>query len=453
MRIALIADTFPPLRTSGAVQLRDLSRELVRQGHELTVLLPSPEIKNRWLLEEVDGAKVLRLRAPRTKDLGYVRRTVGEFLMPFAMLRNLRRSPLRDAQWDGVIWYSPSIFHGPLASALKQASNCKGYLIVRDIFPEWAADMGLMSRGLPYIFFRAVARYQYSVADTIGVQTPGNLSYFRKWEKCAGRELEVLQNWLGNTSPAHCRIQLGTSALAGRKIFVYAGNMGVAQGMDILIDLAERMRVRTDVGFIFVGRGSEATRLASRAASRGLDNTLFFDEIDPDEVPSLYTQCHVGMVALDSRHKSHNIPGKFLTYIQSGLPVLACINRGNDLTSLILQEQVGSVTEDFRVESLQACAEAVLDAQASDPRLAQRCRSLFERCFDVGFIAGQVVDRLARRSGPANLSGDIDGRPGHEARARQAWRERPIDGEEMGAAHPPHAQGGVQGAGGARSVA
>ena len=95
MRIALIADTFPPLRTSGAVQLRDLAREFVRQGHELTVLLPSSEIASQWAMEDYDGARVIRLKAPKTKDIGYVRRTIGEFLMPFAMLRNLRRSSFR----------------------------------------------------------------------------------------------------------------------------------------------------------------------------------------------------------------------------------------------------------------------------------------------------------------------------------------------------------------------
>ena len=119
MRIALIADTFPPLRTSGAVQLRDLSREFARQGHSLTVLLPAPDQHEPWRLEMFDGAQVLTLKAPRTKDINYVRRTLAEFAMPFAMLRQLRKSPLANERWDGVIWYAPSIFHGPLASAMQ----------------------------------------------------------------------------------------------------------------------------------------------------------------------------------------------------------------------------------------------------------------------------------------------------------------------------------------------
>lgn len=395
MRIALIADTFPPLRTSGAVQLRDLSREFVRQGHQLTVMLPSADLPTPWQMEEAEGVQVLRLRAPRTKDIGYVRRTLGEFWMPFAMRSNLKASPLAAQKWDGVAWYAPSIFHGPLVSALKRASGCKGYLIIRDIFPEWAVDMGLMGRGLPYRFFDAVARYQYSVADIIGVQTPGNEAYFKSWKEQPGRRLEVLQNWLDKPAQLPCTIRVNETRLAGRKVFVYAGNMGIAQGMDVLLDLAEKLRDREDVGFLFVGRGSEAPRLARVAQSRQLDNVLFCDEIHPDEIPDLYAQCSVGIVALDPRHKSHNIPGKFLTYMQSGLPVLANVNAGNDLANLIRGERVGQVCESNKLDELLQLATGLLSQVDSDNELPARCRQLFDRQFSVQQAVRQIVTALS----------------------------------------------------------
>lgn len=395
MRIALIADTFPPFRTSGAVQLRDLSREFVHQGHDLTVLLPSSEQQEPWRLEDFEGAKVLRLKAPRTKDIGYVRRTLSELVMPFAMLRNLRKSPFANERWDGVIWYAPSIFHGPLVSVIKKSTACKAYLVIRDIFPEWAVDMGMMRRGLPYRFFDAVARYQYSVADVIGVQAQGNKRYFDKWIGQPGRELEVLQNWLGKPTQSRCSIRVDETALAGRKVFVYAGNMGVAQGMDILLDLAEKLCSRQDVGFLFVGRGSDSARLKAVAQSRQLDNAVFFDEIDPGEIPGLYAQCHVGIVALDPRHKSHNIPGKFLTYMQSGLPVLANINAGNDLGQLIRNERVGHVCETNQVDELLLLTEKLLDQIQTDSDLSTRCAALFEREFAVENTVKQIVAALS----------------------------------------------------------
>ena len=400
MRIALIADTFPPLRTSGAVQLRDLSREFVRQGHALTVMLPTAGLSAPWSLEDFDGVQVLRLWAPKTKDINYVSRTINEFLMPFAMLRNLRKSPLAKERWNGVVWYAPSIFHGPLANALKKTSACKGYLVIRDIFPEWAADMGLMSRGLPYKLFRAVANYQYSVADVIGIQTQGNLSYFSDRPNC---RIEVLQNWLADATNVGCSIDVAGSALAGRTIFVYAGNMGVAQGMDVLLDVAERLRSRTDTGFLFVGRGSDASRLRADAKKRGLDNVAFFDEIDPTEIPGLYAQCHIGLVALDHRHKTHNIPGKFLSYMQAGMPVLASINPGNDLVGMIESEGVGRVCTDHSVDTLQRLALELVDEMAAargmqstgNAEVSKRCKALSARLFSPETAVRQIVAALA----------------------------------------------------------
>lgn len=394
MRIALIADTYLPLRTSGAVQLRDLSREFARQGHGLTVMLPAAAQTVPWAIEEVDGIKVLRLRAPRIKDVNYVRRTIAEFLMPFFMWFNLLKSPLADEVWEGVVWYSPSIFHGPFVWFLKARSHCKAYLIIRDIFPEWAVDMGLMERGLAYRFFDAIARYQYSVADVIGVQTHGNKTYFRSWLQKPGRKLEVLQNWLDKPAKVRCSIRVNETALAGRKIFVYAGNMGVAQGMGILQDLAEKLRTKSDVGFLFVGRGSDAEMLKAAAKLRGLDNTLFFDEVHPDEIHDLYAQCAVGIVALDPRHKSHNIPGKFLTYMQSGLPVLANINLGNDLADLIRDHNVGQVCESNQLDELVRLSEVLLRQVNEDLELPARCRALFEQEYSVCRAVRQLVGAL-----------------------------------------------------------
>ncbi len=178
-------------------------------------------------------------------------------------------------------------------------------------------------------------------------------------------------------------------------MFVYAGNMGVAQGMDILVALAQKLRSRPDVGFLFVGRGSDAARLKAAAQTRQLDNVVFFDEIHPDEIPDLYAQCYAGIVALDPRHKSHNIPGKFLTYMQSGLPVLANINAGNDLAQMIRVEQVGQVCETNQVDELLLLTEKLLDQIGTDSGLPARCTALFEREFAVENTVKQIVAALS----------------------------------------------------------
>lgn len=393
MRIALVADAYPPLRTSGAVQLRDLSQEFRRQGHEVTVMVSAPGLATGWSLEDLEGVQVLRLATLQTKDIGYARRTLGEVLLSTMMLRGLRKSPLANTRWDAVVWYSPTIFLGQLVGALKKSSGARTYLILRDVFPEWAVDMGLLKKGPIYYFFKYFERWQYSVADVIGVQSHSNMAYLADWAKQPGRRLEVLQNWLAPAANVGCSIAVDRTPLAGRRIVAYAGNMGVAQGMDMVIGLAQRMQSRRDIGFLFVGRGSDVPRLKAMVAELKLDNVAFHDEIEPREVPGLLAQAHVGLVMLDPRHKTHNVPGKFITYMQAGVPVLARINDGNDLATLIAQERVGRAYVGDSVEAFYEAAIAVCDAP-DKAAMSDRARQLADRLYSSRAAVQQIVSVL-----------------------------------------------------------
>ena len=393
MRIALVADVFPPLRSSGAVQLRDLATEFVRQGYKVTVMVATPGLDVISKVDILDGVEVLRLRTLPTRDRGYIWRTLAEFLMPFWMLKGLKQSSLSQRLFDAVVWYSPTIFLGPFVKMLKRRSQCSTYLIIRDIFPEWAWDMGLIRNKFLYCGFKMVANYGYAQADVVGIQTRGNRIYFDCWQKrYPNGRVEVLHNWLSKAANIGSSIQISQTKLSGRRIFVYAGNMGVAQNTELFLKLAERLKDRQEFGFLFVGRGSESTILSNKYGA--LDNVLFFDEIDSAEIPGLYEQCHVGLVALDARHKSHNIPGKFLSYMHAGLPVLACVNAGNDLVRLIEEWQVGTVVDEEQLELLQAAELKVILASENDLAISIRCRELAHEMFAAESAVNQIVKAL-----------------------------------------------------------
>ena len=392
MRVAIISDTFPPLRTSGAVQLRDLSIEFMRQGHETIVLVADPSIHKRYIIEDYYGVTVARLKSPQTKGLGYIRRTLGEIGTPFSMICNLKASPLGDHHFDAIVWYSPTIFLGPIVRWLKKRYTAKSYLILRDIFPQWAADMGIVSRGPIFRFFNLIANYQYRSADVIGVQAHGNLAFFQaNGLSGLSAKLEVLHNWLADISDVGSPIDIAQTCLRGRRIFVYAGNMGTAQHLDKLVNLAINLRKRSDIGFLFVGRGSEVERLRRLVTEYELTNVLFEDEIDPEHIPGLYAQCHVGMVCLDGRHKTHNIPGKLLSYLQAGLPILASVNEGNDLIAEIERNAVGLASVASDGGDLVPLAIALADDDWSSSSVKERCWKLSRERFAPETAVRQIV--------------------------------------------------------------
>jgi glycosyltransferase involved in cell wall biosynthesis len=393
--IALISTDYPPLRTSAAVQLRDLSRQFAALGHRPVVIVPLLSADQPWTVERLGGVDVLRIAAPPTRASTYLLRALAEMWLPFAMLRGLRKTPFRSAKWDLLVWYSPPIFFGPLIWALRRVSGARTYLILRDIFPEWAVDLGLIKKGPAYLLLKAVAAFQYAVADVVGVQTESNLTYLPYWTKSPRWRVEVLHNWLATTLNVGCSIQVSRTSLAGRKIFVYIGNMGVAQGIEIFMDMIQSLRDRDDIGFLFVGRGSEFSRLEAEKASRDLNNVLFFDEVDPSEIPGLLAQCDVGLVALHPDHKTHNIPGKFVSYVQYGLPVLARVNGGTDLEKLIEHAGVGKAYVGHSVDELKRLVEELADEDALRKTMSERGMRLGHSMFSPETAAKQIVASMA----------------------------------------------------------
>lgn len=394
MRLALVADTYPPHRTSGAVQLRDLVLELVRQGHDVTVFLPSAEIDSSIVVEAYRGYEVVRIHCPRTKGVGHLRRALAEAVMPWLMRARWLASRFHARKFEGVVWYSPSIFHGPFIRAIKRASGCSSYLILRDIFPDWAVDMGLLRHPALIQWFRAVARSQYRTAEKIGVQSEGNIAYLTQADLNLARKLEVLPNWLGQEDRKECRLDLSKTHLKNRHWFLYAGNMGVAQGVEALLAMAERMADLDELGFAFVGGGSEFANLSHAARERGLKNVLFHSEISPEEVSDLARTCAAGMICLDPRHKSNNIPGKMLTYLRAGLPIVAFVNKGNDLVKFIQTNDIGVVCENGGIDTLEGQARQLFARIREGERYESRTKTAFERHFSVSIAAKKIIEGL-----------------------------------------------------------
>lgn len=394
MKIAIIADSFPPLRTSAAVQLHHLAIELERQGHEPWVFVPAAKVLGGLSVEKTLGIHVVRMRTPNPKTHVKILRLLNEALMPFFMLYRFYTKPLRKQYFDGIVWYSPSIFFGPLIYFVKRKSKCRSYLILRDIFPDWAWDVGLLQSKFAFKCLQLISHFQYRVADVIGIQTDGNRTYIPSRVSGGGASVEVLQNWLSLEVGKKCALNISRSPLAGRKIFLYAGNMGLAQAPRILVDLAAALSKHEQIGFVFVGRGSEKKSMEELASTKGLKNVLFFDEIAPEEILDFCRQCHVGIVCLDLRHRTQNIPGKLLTYLAAQLPIIAITSKESDLAQFIKSNNIGEVFSGGSFELLEAAALKLATVKKNRTIWRKNASRVFLEFFSTEAVVKQIVTGL-----------------------------------------------------------
>lgn len=389
MKLLIISDSYLPSVTSCAVQINDLAIEMQDLSVDVTLLYPDPLLNEPFYIKSNKKIKSIALKTNKIKGISYALRFINELTMPFRMYFNYRKTKDFNAMYDGIIWYSPSIFFGPLVYLLKRKYNCSSYLILRDIAPDWFVDLGIIKKGLPYFFMKLMEFIQYIQADTIGVQAKSNIHKLSKWKS---KKIEVLENWLRKQENSGCSISLENTPLSGRKIFIYAGTMGAGQGLalDALLNLCEIQQYDKSIGFVFVGNGTKLAAMKEQAAKRGVFNVLFFDSISPSEIPGLYSQCHIGLVALDSRHKTNNIPGKFISYIHNGLPVFALVNPGNELIEIVSENNIGIAISDHSIHEMQNSIEE-LKLKIEKDNISLRCLNVAEKVFSSRKAANQIL--------------------------------------------------------------
>ena len=338
MKLALIIDDYLPHSTRvGAKMFHELAVELLNKGHQVVVITPQPEQGQSLVTSVLDGVEIWRFNSGKIKDIGKIKRAINETLLSFNAWRAIRKQMKPDS-FDGVIYYSPSIFFGGLVSKIKKHCQCPAYLVLRDFFPQWAIDGGMIREGsLIEKYFRFFEKYSYEQADSIGVMSENNLKFFS--EMTSNRyPTHILRNWASlepvvrNHQQCSFRQQLG---IENKTLFFYGGNIGHAQDMANLMRLAKKMQKYPEAHFLFVGQGDEVKLINDLARQWNLANFSYLPSVDQDTFKQLLQEIDVGLFSLASNHTAHNFPGKLLGYMLESKPILGSVNAGNDLLETI----------------------------------------------------------------------------------------------------------------------
>jgi O26-antigen biosynthesis N-acetyl-L-fucosamine transferase len=422
MRILILVDCYAPSIKSGAKMIRDLGVAFRCHGHEVTILTPSDTISKALQVSTEDGFRIARVKTRTIKGATKVFRAIREVRLS-AVLWRRARSFLLANQTDFIVFYSPTIFFGALVHRLKSYWGCPAYLILRDIFPQWAVDAGILRKGLVWRYFRKKEIEQYDAADMIAVESQANLEYFAREFPKKRYLLQVLYNWTnleGRDLPSTgFRERLG---LQGKVIFLYGGNIGVVQDLDNIIRLANRLTRHTHIHFLLVGEGSEVSRLGGMIVEKGLGNIQILSAVPQEQYMSMLSEADVGLISLNGRLRTHNLPGKLLGYMSCGKPVLASVNLGNDLYEILGNHQAGFCLLNGDDDNFYAAALRLADDPELRDRMGKNARSLLERSFSVETAVQQILNQFQTQ---ARCAGKIA--PGQPAVSLPAARRLSVD--------------------------
>jgi glycosyltransferase involved in cell wall biosynthesis len=394
MRILLLVVYYLPSTMSSATLIHDLAVEFQRLGHEPIVVAPDENILQDHQVSYENGIKVLRVRTGKIKSATKFVRAFNEIRLSNIIWEKGKQF-FNENACDLIIYYSPTIFFSSLVERLKRKFSCSSYLLLGDIFPQWAVETGVLRKGLIYRYFKYKEQQNYEAADIIRVQSPANLLYFKENGMDKKYHLEVIYNWTSLTEehPPHTtyRVRLG---LQNKVVFFYGGNIGVAQDVDNIIRLAENLRNEPKVYFLLVGGGSEVSRLKAIIALKGLTNISIQDPVDHQEYLSMLSEFDVGLISLDRRLRSQNFPGKMMSYMYHAKPMLASINPGNDLKEMLEEKKAGLVCINGEDDRLASYARRLVADVNLRRQLGLNGRALLESTFSVSKAANQILSHF-----------------------------------------------------------
>lgn len=379
MNVMMVALNFPPEINSASHLIFDLGREFVHWGHQVTVVtafpsysfdpatLPARYKSGLWMRETIEGIDVVRSRTLHMPRNIPVLRGIDQVAMAIGF--SLAGLFLPRARPDVVLVYSPPMFLGLSGWVLKMIRRAKVVLNVQDLFPQNAIDLGVLKNTLLISMFRRVESFLYRNLDAVAVHSGGNRDHVIRCDGKPNNTFVVL-NPVDTKSiiPGNRNSAFRERHRIGEKesIVSFAGVLGYAQDLDTVVQAAAFLKGTCDVIFYVVGDGVEKPRLLRKAD--GLKNVRFLPMLERDQYLELLHASDVCLVTLRSEMKTPVVPGKIMSIMAAGRPLVASMPLDGDAPKLIQDAGCGICVEPGNPAKLAEAIKAVL----SNPTLANQ---------------------------------------------------------------------------------
>lgn len=329
----------------------DLLREFIRNGHHVYAISPV-EKKQRiktHLIEE-NNSSILRLQIGNTQKTNILEKGISTVMIEPAF-KNAIKQHFSDVKFDLVLYSTPPITLVGAIEYVKKRDGAKTYLLLKDIFPQNAVDIGMMStsgvKGILYKHFRNQEKRLYHISDRIGCMSQANVDYVIKHnpeldpkniEVCPN-SIEVVDKSVDSETRLQIREKYGIPT--DKKVFIYGGNLGKPQGIPFMIECMSKCRDIDDSFFLIVGDGTEYSLIEDYLKQSKQKNLRLMKRLPKEDYDTLVGACDVGLVFLDHRFTIPNFPSRLLSYMQAKLPVLACTDPNTDIGKVIVEEGFG----------------------------------------------------------------------------------------------------------------
>ncbi len=350
----------------------DLLREFIKHGDKVYILSPTErrEGKRTQLIKE-DHSIILKVKTGNIQKTNFIEKGISTVLIETQFLKAIKKY-FKNVHFNLVLYPTPPITFVKVVEYIKRRDGAKTYLLLKDIFPQNAVDIGIMTisgvKGLLYKYFRNKEKKLYRISDTIGCMSPANVQYVLnhnpevekdKVEVCPN-VIEIVDKSVDVETRNKIRSKYGIPL--DKMVFVYGGNLGQPQGIDFLVECLKSQKENQNVFFLIIGDGTEFCKLEKYYKCNNQQNFKLMKRLPKEDYDTVIAACDVGLIFLDYRFTIPNFPSRLLGYIQAKLPVLAVTDTNTDIGNVIVDGGFGWWCESNKIECFNRLIDIIVKA-------------------------------------------------------------------------------------------
>lgn len=348
----------------------DLLREFYRHGHDIYVVSP---VERRYhkptSYKDIDSRQhMLKLRIGNTQKTNIVEKGISTVTLEHTFIRGIKKY-MGDVKFDLILYSTPPITLQRAVTYVKKRDHAYTYLLLKDIFPQNALDLGMLReqgiKGMLYRYFRQKEKRLYALSDRIGCMSEANREYVikhnpeidpKKVEICPN-SIEVQDISISENEKA--KIRDAYEIPMNRTVFVYGGNLGKPQGILFLMECLKAEKDNGQAYFLIIGDGTEYPVLEDFCKKEAFSNVRLIQRLPKEEFDRVVAACDVGMIFLDHRFTIPNFPSRLLSYMQAAIPVLACTDPNTDIGEVITDGGFGWWCESNDVNAFRGTVDGI----------------------------------------------------------------------------------------------
>lgn len=327
----------------------DLMREFSKHDHHLYIVSPLERREKMKTCLKIEGnTKFLNVKTLNIQKTNFIEKGFSTLYIEKLFSRAVKKY-FSDVKFDLVIYSTPPITFTNIIRFIKERDGAKTYLLLKDIFPQNAVDMKLMSNtSFLFKYFRKKEKQLYSISDRIGCMSKANVDFVLKHNHYIDQnKTEInpnsieIQYFKELAFEEKSKIKVKFKIPENKKTFIYGGNLGKPQGIDFLIATLHSKKDDEDVFFIIVGSGTEYCKIEDWIKKNNPKNVLFLAALPKNEYDLLVQVCDVGLIFLHKDFTIPNYPSRLLSYLEFKMPVLAATDSNTDVGLDLLKNKCG----------------------------------------------------------------------------------------------------------------